>query len=329
MRAKGCIIYCIEKGILEKYTILSISSVKKFGGFLSQYDIFCFQPRKEFPISSNAKKILSSFGVKFIDTPLNIKHRYYSIVNKSIVCDYMAKNFKYDQYVYLDGDTLVLNEPTGLSSSSGDISLSPVYTKGIGINGKHDKNYGYWKKLFDRINVDFENLIAVKTIFEKEEIIGYWNGAVIINNNQNSFFQRWNDLVNYSLDNEIYKESGIYFVEQTCLAATILSGLYSLETLPLNYNFPLAERMLDGLNDSGFGEIVILHHLSDLHLLRKYESVLKGSYKYQWIQEKVREIGIEPHNKKFILARKLDRIEKGIKERLYYLIYKFTNSWHT
>jgi len=327
MRPKGCIIYCIEKGILEKHTILSISSIKKFGGYLSLYDIYCFQPRKEFPISNNTKKILSEFGVKFMDTPLNIKHRYYSMVNKSIVCDYMIKNFRYSQYVYLDGDTIILNEPTLLLNTSCDISLSPVYTKGIGIDGITDKNYTYWKKLFDRTDADIENLPTVNTIFENEEILGYWNGAVIINNKQNFFFQKWNDLVNHSLDNEIYKEAGIYFVEQTCLAATILSGSYSLETLPINYNFPLAYKMLDRIDESDFDEIVILHHLSDLQVLKKYESVLKENYKYQWIQEKLLELSIKPFSKKFNMARKIEQIEKGIKERLYYFIYKFTNKY--
>jgi len=102
MIPKGCIIFCVEKGLLEKYTILSISSIQKFGGFLSHYDIYCFQPRREFPVSKNTKTALAKLGATFIDTPLNIKHRYYPIANKSIVCDYMARKYKYDQYIFLD-----------------------------------------------------------------------------------------------------------------------------------------------------------------------------------------------------------------------------------
>lgn len=63
----GCIIYCIEKGRLEQLTLLSIASIRKFGGGLNQFDIYCVQPRKEFPISSKTKKSLSEFGVIFIE----------------------------------------------------------------------------------------------------------------------------------------------------------------------------------------------------------------------------------------------------------------------
>ena len=325
MMPKGCIIFCVEKGILEKYTLLSISSIKKFGGFLSQYDIFCFQPRKEFPVSKKTKNILSKFGVVFIDKALNVKHRYYSMVNKSIVCNYMEKKHKYEKYIYLDSDTIILNEPHLLLSTTCDISLSPVYTKGIGISTRNDKNYEYWQKLFDAAKIEMNNLPTIKTLFENETIIGYWNGAIIAHNRQYNFFWKWNDLVVNLLENTIYPDTGIYFIEQSCLAATILSGNYTLETLPLNYNFPLSDKIFDKINASSFDEIVIMHHLSELHLLKKYESVLCESYKYQWIQEKLKELKIHPSSLNFMLLKAKERLIKGFKERLFYFIYKFTS----
>lgn len=327
MTPKGCIIYCIEKGILEKYTILSISSIKNFGGFLAQYDIYCFQPRKEFPISNSTKKILSDLGAKFMDTPLNINHRYYAIANKSIVCDYMARKHNYNQYIFLDSDTIILNEPNFFVHATYDISLSPVYSKGIGMLGGKDENFTYWQKLFEITEADMENLPTVKTIFEGEEIFGYWNAGVIVINGQSAIFKKWNNLVIYSLEKKIYPANGLYFIDQTCLAAILLSENYVIEALPVNYNFPLADQMLDRIDESGFDEIVILHHLSDLQVLKKYEPVLKENYKYQWIQEKLLELSIKPSSKKFNMARKIEQIEKGIKERLYYFIYKFTNKY--
>ena len=325
MMPKGCIIFCIEKGLLEKYTFLSIASIMKFGGFLNQYDIYCFQPRKEFPISKNTKRVLSDFGVVFVDTPLNEEHRYYAIANKSIVCDYMVRNHNYDQYIFLDSDTIILNEPNFFLGTTYDISVSPVYSKGIGIHRKTDNNYAYWQKLFDTAGTDAEKFTTVKTLLDQEEIFGYWNAGVIAINKQSNILKKWNDLVIQSLEKKIYPANGLYFIDQTCLAAILLGNDYAIETLPVNYNFPLADKMLNGLNDSGFNEIVILHHLSDLHLFETYESVLCESYKYQWIQEKLKELKIHPSSLKFKLTRAKEKVIKGFKERLFYFIYKFTS----
>ncbi|MCK5705408.1 MAG: hypothetical protein KAI29_29865, partial [Cyclobacteriaceae bacterium] len=74
-----------------------------------------------------------------------------------------------------------------------------------------------------------------------------------------------------------------------------------------------------------FNEIVIIHHLNELQLLKKYESVLIGNYKYCWIQEKLIELKIQPSSLTYKWENVILQMKKGIKERLYYFIYKFTN----
>ena len=83
--------------------------------------------------------------------------------------------------------------------------------------------------------------------------------------------------------------------------------------------------MLSKIDVFDFNEIVIIHHLSELQLLKKYESALKGNYKYSWIQEKLIELKIQPSSLTYKWENVILQMKKGIKERLYYFIYKFTN----
>ncbi len=326
--SKGCIIYCIEKGILEKYTILSILSVKRFGGFLAQYDIFCFQPRKEFPVSEKTKRKLRELNVLFIDQPLNTRHRYYSFANKSVVCDYMAREYKYENYVFLDSDSLVLAEPVGYQNSDSDIALCPVYTRGLGITESDDENKKYWKKLFKISGIEYENLPKVKTVFGEEEIVAFWNAGIIFVKGRNDIFKRWNELLVQLLEQKIFPSSGIFFVEQISLAITLLSGGYKVEALPIAYNFPLDERMLEKKAKPALDEIVIMHHLSNLDLLFEGDQRMDGNEKYEWIKEKVIELKIFPRSGIGRIMDKSEHLVRLIKERLYYFIYTFTSRYH-
>ena len=104
----------------------------------------------------------------------------------------MARKYKYDQYIFLDSDTIILKEPCFFLNTTYDVSLSPVFSKGVGIHGKTDKNFAYWQNLYRIAGSDVENIPRVKTIFEGDEIFGYWNAGVIAINGESGIFKRWN-----------------------------------------------------------------------------------------------------------------------------------------
>jgi lipopolysaccharide biosynthesis glycosyltransferase len=322
---KGCIIYCIEKGILENHTLLSISSVKQFGGFLSQYDIFCLQPRPEFPISKKTIALLLQLGVKFIDKPLNTTHRYYSIANKPFALKYVIDKYEYDQYIFLDGDTIVLNEPKGFLKNECEIALSPVYTKGIGIHDFADANGDYWKHLLKICENKNENMPRVKTVFEEDLIVGYWNAGIMAINGKNPIVNDWVNLMVRLLEDKIYPAHSIFFVEQSALAATLISGDHEPYQLPLSHNFPLSKKIFASRQFADLNEICVIHHLNNLDLLKKLPTSLLSTEKIDWISEKSSSFKI---TKRSIFSRTMrcySEFEKKLKERIYYFIYKFAS----
>jgi len=323
---KGCIIYCIEGGILEKYTLLSIASIKQFGGYLSEYDIFCIQPRQEFPISNFGKKQLEEFHVKFIDQRLNKRHRYYSIVNKPLAISHIMEQYDYDQYIFLDGDTIILNEPKQFLEVSTELLLSPVYTKGIGIHELPEKQSIYWNRLFQITKSDISNLQRVKTILEEEDIIGYWNAGIMVINGKSPLIKDWLDLTLSLLDKQIYPESGIFFVEQSALAATIHAHGLNPKALDLSHNFPLTKKIFQIKPISALQEICVVHLLNNLDLLNDIPATLISENKKLWISEKLNTFKINNNGLPESLFSSFQEMEKKMKERFYYFIYKFTNN---
>ncbi len=324
---KGCIIYCIEKGMLEKYTLLSIASVRRFGGFLSQYDIYCIQPRKEFPVSEYTKNQIRHFGGTFIEVPLNKTHRYYSFANKPLALSYMTDHYVYDQYIFLDGDTIVLNEPHEFSNHDSDILLSPVYSKGIGIRDFSDANGAYWIRLLERAGVKNESLPKVKTIFEGEEIIGYWNAGIMVVNRKDKIVEAWKQLTLRLLEERIYPASGIFFVEQTAMAAVLIASNCTVGNLPVTHNFPLTDEKLALEMCASLGELSVIHHLRRLDLIEKIPDTLVAKEKKLWLQEKMSAFNIKIKDEGLLktLPEWYRETARLVKERFYYFIYKFTS----
>ena len=321
---KGCIIYCIEKGNLERLTLLSIASIRKFGGDLNYFDIYCLQPRSAFPISNDTKRKLGEFDVTFIDEPLNKAHKYYGQANKPIVCEYMTDNYTYDQYLFLDSDTLILADPTKYLSKSSDIVLGPVNTKGVGITDMDDAQSDYWQALYKKAGVDHENIPIMETVATKEKIFSYWNSGVILFNGQHTLGYEWRKLLHEVLSERIYPNEGMFFTEQTCLAAVLLKGKHSVGVLSVNCNVPILRKNFERLKE--IHPISIVHHYNNIHLLENQIKNLVEPDKMEWIREQIYEREIYPKGLLRRIIRSAIRAQMRLMERIYYFIYKFSSN---
>ena len=319
--SKRCIIYCIEQGKLEHLTLLSIASIRRYGGELNRFDIFCIQPRSAFRISRFTRNKLDELNVKFIDKNLNKRYKFYALANKPIACAYVMENFSYDQYLFLDGDTIVLNDPTGFFSSDDDVMLSPVNFKGVGIIDLGDPNGAYWKELFNLACVETETIPKLKTVAKKEEILSYWNSGVILFNGNHGICHEWKNLLGQVLSKKIYPIGGIFFVEQTCLTAAILGGDYTVANLPINCNFPI---LRNGSVDCGeHKSIAVVHHYHNMDLLEKRLSMLVDADKMRWIQSSMK--GLDEISGSFFERVYIGFIEwrNLLMARIHYMIYKY------
>jgi hypothetical protein len=321
---KACIIYCIEGGLLEKNTLLSIASLRQFGGKLSHFDIFCVQPRKQFPVSEETKTQLKGLGATFIEQSLNQKHKYYGLANKPIVCNFIMKNFAYDRYIFLDSDTVLFNEPSEVLTSTSNICIAPVAQKGIGVKNLEDDNGKYWAALLEYAQVDMSQLRYTETLQEKEKIIGYWNTGVIVFRGQNEICAEWSKLVHYVLEQKIYPDRGMFFVEQSCLSAILQGGQYSMAEMSLSTNFLLTKKSPQYIKVLDLEEISILHHLNNLELIFSGQIKAKGKEKEVWLFEELKKLSLHPDHMSGRFARAIQSMQMRLKEKIYFFIYSLS-----
>lgn len=235
---KVVFILCTESGELEQMSMLLIDSIRKFGGNLKDSLICSFQPRKGKEVSKKTISFFEERNVEFIDLNLNKDFIDYPLANKPIVCSYAEKTINTDILIFLDSDTLFINEPIEfILSPKNDVSLRPVDVKNIGVRDISDKNYSYWKKLYSI--AECNDISYVHTAVENEKIYSYWNTGHIIAKTSNNLFSQWEENFYKIMHSNIFPKSGIFYVEQSCFAATVSAKNLNVKELSNSYNYPI------------------------------------------------------------------------------------------
>lgn len=329
MKESLCIIISVERGILEKYSILLLRSLRALGGSFATVPVFAYQPRKHFKISDNTKAELHKLHAVFIDEVLNEKYKYYALANKPIICAHAEETLDYNQIIFLDSDTVVLDEPHALLPGGGfDVGVFPVYSKGIGVSNRKDDNYDYWSSLYKIIGSNINNQPTTKTLFGNDEIYGYWNSAVITSKKDSGLYCKWRENLFKVLGADLRPKSSIYFVEESVLSATILAEKLGVFQLPLSHNFPLIMEMFsqDKMNKYLNSKICIVHHLDEMGFLRQFLEQVPGQViakeKVHWLKDQLIDLGLVPERLSTKYYKKINLLRRTIIERGSYLLKK-------
>jgi hypothetical protein len=232
------------------------------------------------------------------------------------------ENFSYDQYLFLDGDTIVLDDPTGLFSGNANVMLSPVNSKGVGIIDIGDSNGAYWKELYNLASVETETIPRLKTVEKEEEILAYWNSGVILFNGNHGICNKWKILVDQVLSKKIYPLGGIFFVEQTCLSAVLMNSKYNIDQISLQANFPLTKNCLHHFDEINLDEIAILHHYQNLDLIINRKIRIIGQDKEIWIRDQVARLQLDPKDFTGRIASSAQALHMKLMEKFYFFVYR-------
>tara|TARA_A100000171_G_C2128677_1_gene145205 strand:- start:160 stop:1095 length:936 start_codon:yes stop_codon:yes gene_type:complete len=183
------LIGCIEKtdnNELEKNCLLLIKSLRKFGGKYKDIDIHLLQPTNN-NISKNTKKILDKYNVFFHKrvSEYNQPDVKFNYTNMPITCNYFYKTIrnKYNYFLWLDCDTLILNEPTLIKNQN----ISFMYDNEFKNKGK------YIVKTNEKFNIDnicYADLLEKLNYKTKYTAVNSW---FILGESKNLFWKEWNN----------------------------------------------------------------------------------------------------------------------------------------
>ncbi len=295
---KHAILFCVEAGLLESQTRLLVNSFKQFSPG-NNHHLFAFSPRENFRPSSKTYEYLARNHVTHIDHCLNDSFLNYPIANKILACSYFEQNMpEFESVMFLDTDTVLLND-FGLNEfDSKGLYLKPVGHKGPGTVGNEDANDGFWQQVFSLFELA---LPAVKfhTTIKDTAIRGYFNAGLVWSNKVPGFFQQWEQDFLKLIDSGLTPpgfvskdRNNFRCLDQVALAVTASRFDECIKILPAGYNhhIPFRPMMVDKYCPD-FKDLIHIHyhkwfqHPGFLdHITTEQE---KLSVQYQWLKKQL------------------------------------------
>lgn len=254
-------IACLEAGNLENQALLLFRSIRKYGGRYREAPIYSFQPRKGPPLDTETYGALRELEVEHINEVLNTQFDFYPIANKIFACARAEEMFCEEILVFLDSDTLIVNEPGEFElPDEAGAALRPVHNKNRGSTGPDDANEPYWQKLYEICDV--EEAPFVKTVVTRRKIRAYWNAGLIAVRRSEGFFKQWKRDFFRLMEARHLPNAQITFMDQLSLAATLARAPERVLTLDDRYNYPLPKRPIlpKPLRNCQFEDLIHVHY---------------------------------------------------------------------
>jgi hypothetical protein len=287
-------IACVESGNLENQALLLFRSIRKYAGRFKESPIYSFQPRKGPPLNKNTIKAFEELRIEHNTELLNSDYAYYPIGNKIFASARAEEIIKEKILVFIDTDTVILNEPVGLDISP-DIAVAvrPVDNKNYGSTGPGDRNDAYWQKLYSICGINQGRYITAT--IDKRRIRAFWNSGLIAVNRSEGIFQQWKDNFikimkagHIPIDRSTGKEC-LTFMDQLALAPTLTNVYDKVDILDYRYNYPLPKRplMVSPYRNAALEDLIHVHYHrwfnkpDFLYLLRP--KLNKDSEVFRWI----------------------------------------------
>jgi hypothetical protein len=256
-----------EGGKLENMSKLLVQSLRTFGGDLKDLPIYSYQPRKANSISEETRSFFAQNNVEHFDIELNKNYLDYPLANKPLACAYHENRSKADVIIFLDSDMLFLREPKRfLEVEPGEVFLTPVVQKNIGVEDLDGKNALYWHSIYKELGV--EGFRFVRTAYQNTRILEYYNTGHIISHRSNGLYSAWLENFEKIKRQKIIPLQGHYFIEQSVFAATVAQLSLKVTSPGKEYNVP-AKYAFDLKNPDHFisslTEVVSLHYHKLFH----------------------------------------------------------------
>ncbi len=252
---------CTECGPLESMSIQLALSLRNLGGELKDAPIYSFTRARRFEISRRTKEFFNRLHVEHQSQNLNREFYHYALANKVCVANYAEQNLDHDILVFLDSDQIVVAEPTLLRPTADfDVTARPVEGGGISTGGPDDPEYDYWQKLYEVCGVSEPTY--VESVVDEKSIFAYWNSGLVAVRREAGLFRRWYGNFVKVMRQGLRPKSGLFFVEQSTLAATFTAAKAHVLTLPNTYNYPISnhDRMPGSKKIHALADMVTLHY---------------------------------------------------------------------
>lgn len=234
------IIICTEHGPLEKMSMLLIKSIRRIGGPFALTPIYSYQPRKFKSLNRETISFFEKYNVTNVTEPLNTEYENYPLANKPLACSHREEKSNADYLLFLDSDSMFLSFPSLLEEPliDNDIAIAPVDFSNIATDRYFQKgDHRFWSNMYKELGIQPRSFI--RTRIDNKKILEYYNSGFVLVKRQKGIFTNW--LINFQrlMDKKIRPSDRMFFLEQSCLSATIAQMNLGVKDIGKSYNYPI------------------------------------------------------------------------------------------
>jgi len=235
-------------GKAELDTLLLVESLRSFGGALAASPIWVLVPVELGPLSGSTQEKLKQAGARTIPLKTDPKISKFPFAVKVMAAaslETQAKN-QTELLVFLDRDTIVLQEPTELFIAPDQmLGYRPVHHKLIGSDWEQPPD-SFWELIYKICDVPADHLFPMVT-HTGERIRPYFNAGIYAVRPDRGMLTQWADiflkwyrqpqLTAYYEMNQLYT----IFIHQAIFSGVLLQNLKPVEMFELSakINYPL------------------------------------------------------------------------------------------
>jgi hypothetical protein len=252
---------CIESGGLEEQVVRLARSLRRWGGQYADAPIYAVNPRFGVPLGRATHRALDDAGVIFRKIRPTNNHSWNAYINKPLALIDVQEQANTDAICWLDGDILVLDEPTEIAPADDEDFTACVPDKNIGTAADDDEFSPYWREACGVLGLSLQDLPWVTTHREGARIRLYFNSGVFAYRRSLDFGQRFLGDCRKLLDAKIAShESGIFFTDQVSLVLTMRKMNLRWRTLPHACNYAIGGKLEHLIDPAKLASAKILHY---------------------------------------------------------------------
>ena len=235
-------------GKSEQDTLLLVESLRSFGGELAANPIWVLVPTELGSLSDPTQEKLAQSNVRIVFFEMDpefFKFPFAAKVLAAAALETWAQG-QTERLVYMDRDTIVLQEPTEFLISAGiSLGYRPVHHKLIGSTWDSAMD-SFWKLIYEVCDVPEENLFPMMT-HTGERIRPYFNAGIFIIRPENGLLAQWREIFlkwyRQPQFDAFYEKDQLYtiFIHQAIFTGVLLKNLKPGEMSELSprINYPL------------------------------------------------------------------------------------------
>ena len=217
---------CVEAGPLERSTLVTLRSLRRFGGRWADAPVVAVTPRFGPPLEKATRVAFDDLNVRHVSIRPPNRYPWHQFVNKPLSCVYAEQHADTDVIGWLDGDLLFLDEPVDFALGDNvDFLASPTETVSAGLSttGPGHANDPYWLRAMREIGVDPAEVPMIAPEGDPTPVRLYYNAGLFLYRRAAEFGRAFLDDNVRCMDARFaHHRDGTYVIDQVLLGLTAL-----------------------------------------------------------------------------------------------------------